>query len=107
MTFKDDILEAAQGQPIAAIVVGEMGWPDYNDKGKPKYKDIVGKLVSWERAAPVLDYEYDSGFGAPDCHAITAWTKDWVLFVSQYDGSTNINRVPRNPCSHLPRMPGG
>jgi hypothetical protein len=105
--FKQDILEIAGDEPIEAIVIGEMGWSNYNEKGKPNWKDIKGKLLPWHDAIPYLDYEYDTGFGAPDCQAINAWTASKVIFVIQYDGATMIESVPRNPIPHIPEMPGG
>ena len=106
--FAQDILNKTNGEMIEGIVIGEMGWVDYNDKGKPEYKKSIGKLLSWEEAIPILDYEYNNGFGAPDCQAITAWTKNRVIFVSEYDGSTTICHIPRNPVAHMPdMMPGG
>lgn len=107
MTFKDNILEVAGKEEIIAIVIGEMGWEDYNDKGKPEYKSVIGKLLTWKEAAPILDYSYNTGYGAPDCQAVIAWTETKVIFVVQYDGSTSIHSVPRNPVSHIPCMPGG
>jgi hypothetical protein len=39
----------------------------------------------------MLDYEYDPDFGTPHCDAIYAWTENEVLFVFDYDGSTQIH----------------
>ena len=80
--FKHDILCEAGAEPIEAIVIGEMGWESYNEEGKPDWSNVMGKAISWDEAAPLLDYEYDTGFGAPECQAITAWTRSCVLFVS-------------------------
>lgn len=55
----------------------------------------------------MLDYAYDGSFGAPECDAIWAWTPTRVLFVSQYDGATRVESVPRNPQDGTPEMPGG
>ena len=103
--FKNDILKVADDQDIEAIVIGNMGWEYYGYEDKPTW--IMDKLLSWKEAEPCLDYEYDDTYGAPDCQAITAWTKDYVLFVSQYDGSTRVERIPRNPIAYRPEMPGG
>jgi hypothetical protein len=105
--FKDDILEVTDDEPIIAIVIGEMGWSNYQEEGKPEWKHIVGKLISWKEAEPFLDYEYDTGYGAPDCQAIYAWTQNWIIFVTQYDGATWVSRIPRNPINCIPGMPGG
>jgi hypothetical protein len=96
--FKDDILAAAKGEPIEAISVGRKrsGWslddtPDHALGDGP---------VSWDMAAPVLDYAYDAGFGGQDCHNIWAWTRTRVLSIHEYDGSTSIISVPRNPAPY-------
>jgi len=107
-TLKDDFVDSANGSPIEAVIVGEMGWPDYgNDERHEPGLSRKGEILSWEEAAPLLDYEYDSGYGAPDCQAVWAWTKDSVLFIVEYDGSTYISSIPRNPEEGIPSMPGG
>jgi hypothetical protein len=106
-TFRNDILLETHGEPIIGIVIGDMGLGDgYKKEGKPKWSHVENKLISWEIAAPLLDYEYDSGYGTPDCQAIVAWTQNWILFVTQYDGSTEVCSIPRNPIDCKPDMPG-
>lgn len=58
---------------------------------------VVGKIITWEQAQPLLDYDYDSGFGTMDCHDIYIWTKDSVFYIHEYDGSTQPVGVPRSP----------
>ncbi len=97
--FKDDILKAAGGEPIDAIVIGDYGW------GSPDRRlAAAGKILTWTEAAPLLDYEYDDGFGGPECHAFVAWTTNRVLYVHEYDGSTSVSCRPRNPTTHMPDM---
>ena len=113
-TFAQDIEEAA-GEPIEYIVIGAFGWGSIDDGDNEVYKQngrnvpkhLRGIVLEWEAARPYLDYEYDTGYGAPECHAITAWTANKVLYVVQYDGSTGIVAIPRNPIDHIPLMPGG
>jgi len=99
----------AGGEAIEAVVIGGMGWSgDYNSEKVPTYnlqpKNVV---LSWAEARPLLDYDFYAGLGAPQCNAITVWTKSWVIAVSQYDGATAPFRIPRNPVPHEPIMPGG
>jgi hypothetical protein len=102
------ILEEADGKPILGVVIGPMGWGDYGHENVPQYdKQQHGKLLSWEQAQPLLRYEFHNGYGAPGCNAIYAWTEDYVIAISQYDGSTSAFRVPRNPIDCMPQMPGG
>lgn len=90
--FKADILTEAGDEPILAIVVGATrSWYDEEPH------NLGTAPVSWELAAPVLDYEYSAGFGSQDCHDIIAWTATKVLSIHEYDGSTSVISVPRNP----------
>ena len=115
-TFSADIAEYAVTQlsePVEYIVIGGMGCDDDDDddEGNEEGKEIPaekkGIAMSWEAAREYLDYRYSSGYGAPECHAIYAWTANHVIFVVQYDGSTTLESVPRNPSNVMPEMPGG
>lgn len=102
------IEEEAMGEPIEAVVIGKMGWGDYGSEDVPRYAEQPrGKVLMWEEARPFLDYNFNAGYGAPSCNAIYAWTASRVIFVRQYDGSTGIESVPRNPVDCAPSMPGG
>lgn len=94
--FKDDILDAAGDEPIEAIVIGYSLIRD---------SEQVGQLLSWEEALPYLDYEYYTDYGSPDCNPITAWTSSKIIFVAEYDGSTSVSFVYRNPTPHMPTYP--
>lgn len=94
MNFAADILEAASGEPIIEISVGP--YRGYSWESKTDH-DLGTGPVSWDRAFPVLNYEYDDGFGSQDCHDIWAWTPTRVLFVREYDGATSIGSAPRYP----------
>ena len=100
-TFAEDIEEVAGDEPIEAVVVGAHGdaWFEKQEK-RSSYQ-----VLTWKEARAQLDYEYDDGFGGADCHAIYAWTQTRVLFVSEYDGSTTIASVPRNPTESKPIFP--
>lgn len=106
MTFAED-LERQAIEPIEKVIIGEMGWNNYGEEGKEIPKSKKGKVLSWEEARPMLDYDYYTGYGAPDCHAVYAYTKSYVIFVSQYDGATGIESIPRKPVKCDPSMPGG
>ncbi len=107
MTFADEIEEAARGEPIEAIVVASVGTSYRPADDRFEQADaLAGQVVSWEKMRPLLAYEYDSGYGSADCHAITAWTASRVIFVGEYDGATGMNWLPRNPVVHCPEMSG-
>jgi hypothetical protein len=107
-TLKDWILSIAGGETIESVVIGEMGWHDYGKEFVPQYDECPkGELLTWEQAEPFLSYDFDSGYGAPGCQAVYVWTATKVMYVVQYDGSTNMNYVPRHPTPGMPDMPGG
>lgn len=113
MRFAEDI-EKAAGEEIQSIVIGAFGWGSWEDDNPYAEEDRhkpasarKGELLSWDEARPLLNYDYDDGYGAPECHAITVWTENLVLWVTQYDGSTYISSIYRNPVEHRPNMPGG
>ncbi len=108
--LKEWILRAANGEPIEAIVIGSMGKRKQTPKNVPWMKQDRSKwnkVLKWEEAAPLIDYDFNSSYGVPGCQAVTAWTKSRVIFVSQYNGSTSIEYAPRHPEDHEPAMPGG
>lgn len=95
-SFKEDILSVTGGESILAIRIN--GSPFYyNTPRKDASQHLDDKLVSWEEAAPFLDYPYDAGYGNQDCHDITAWTETKVIYVHEYDGSTRVCYIDRNP----------
>ncbi len=84
-----------------------MGWGDHGSDAVPKYQvQKRGIVLSWDEAKPLLDYEFRDGFGTPGCNAIYVWTEKRVLYISQYDGATAINSIPRDPIDVMPTMPG-
>lgn len=107
--LKDWLENVAGDEPIEAVVIGEMGWgDDYGSEDIPGYSEHPRYVpLTWEQAAPHLDYEFSSGFGAPSCEAVYAWTPTRVIGISQYDGATSPFTVPRNPVECKPEMPGG
>jgi hypothetical protein len=106
--LKDWILQQADGDPVEAVVLGEMGGGHYGSEVVSGHQEPpIGRVMSFDKAAPFLSYEFYDGFGSVGCHAIYAWTRTKVIFVSQYDGATTIQSVPRNPKDCLPEMAGG
>lgn len=108
--LKQWIEKAAEGELIEAVIIGNMGWADYKLEELPESARDTNnwnKPLLWDVAAPLLDYEFDSGYGAPGCQAIYAYTKTKVIFISQYDGATGYECIPRNPVECVPTMPGG
>lgn len=104
MTFADDIEAAANGEAIDAVVLS--GSPRYEPYGpidaRRKAPVKVGVRLSWQEARPMLDYEYNDDFGTQDCDSIYAWTASRVMYVQEYDGSTTVMWLPRNPVDVVP-----
>jgi hypothetical protein len=108
--LKKELLKQADGEPIEAVVIGFIDgydWGDLRDQRHEISDEMRNRVLSWEEAAPLLDYGSDWGFGSVSCHAIVAWTATKVFFVVQYDGATDVDSVPRHPIDHEPEMPGG
>lgn len=101
-SFKDDLLAIAEG-PIIAVQVPIYGidylhsFPGENQTRNTITNLYKGKTISWELAAPLLDYPYYSGFGPMDCHDIVAWTETQVIYIHEYDGSVSFHYQLRNP----------
>ena len=90
------IESAAAGETIEGVVFSE---------GFKKLPSVpLNKVIPWYEAKVYADYDFNTGFGTAGCHSITAWTTSKVIFVSEYDGSTRINHVPRNPVAHTAKM---
>ncbi|MCA1807336.1 MAG: hypothetical protein LC687_05750 [Actinobacteria bacterium] len=51
----------------------------------------------WADVKSYFDYEYDTGYGSADCHAVYLWTLTRVIFVGEYDGATGIESIPLSP----------
>ncbi len=108
VTIKKWILDLSDGAPIEGVVLGA-----FEDWEMQEYYPYIPfpyparKLLSWEEAIPFISYEFDNDFGREGCFPFFAWTKDKLISVSKYDGSTSPFFIPRNPCDCVPDMPGG
>lgn len=78
-----------------------VGWHD-KDVGKWREPEKEFPVEPWLEAAQKIDYEYDSGFGGADCHAVIAWGEKFIYFIHEYDGATGIRCVPRLPQNYAP-----
>jgi hypothetical protein len=85
---------------IEAVAIGKPYSLDW-DTPTPDY---VGKLLSWEEARPILDYEFDSGYGTASCHPIYVWTPTRIICIHEYDGSTSLRILPRHPTPCIPEF---
>lgn len=100
--LKNDIAEALGYEPIEAIVISRTREESY-DWGE----DAERPVQQWRDVAPILNYNYDSGYGGVDCHRFVAWTATRIAFLGQYDGCTWVETIPRNPQPLVPEGVGG
>ena len=118
--FDELTKELHEGESIEAIVFGAWGWgrvPKQNESWQPAHDepepppvpfDRRGKLLTADEAKPLMvGWSFFGGFGSPRCYAVHVWTNQRVLWVTQYDGSTDLNSMPRHPAAVIPDMPGG
>lgn len=84
-------------EQVESIVIGKYVNYDNNFDGKSIPLDMLQKPIDWDLAKQVLNYNYDTGYGGADCNAIYLYTKSFIVFVSEYDGATSVNCIPRNP----------
>ena len=101
-----------EDEVIEGVVIGEGDRiDDYStsillDSILEKKRKIYDKVIPWVIAKPLLDYEFDSGFGTQDCNTVYIWTNKNVLFINEYDGSTCLSKIPRNPIDCIPKWNG-
>lgn len=88
-----------EGERIEAVVIGVHDRDEnrFTDDPPARYPDMLNRVLTWEEAAPILDEEYDDGYGSAECFPFYAWTNTHIYFVREYDGSTHIGAIPRNP----------
>ena len=105
MTFAEAIEDETNGEPILAVFIaggrtawnGGAYWSKEKDPARTVPPGSLDIALSWSVARPLLNYRYNDGFGSQDCHDIIAWTESRVLLIHEYEGSTSVIWVPRNP----------
>ncbi len=92
--------ETKNGEMIEAIVVGRHD----NEKWDGDAKADEDIILSREDGLKKLDVNYDSGYGGADCFPMLAWSRNRIYFISEYDGATSLNSVPRHPVACTPEF---
>ena len=93
------------GEPIEQIVVG-LPDDDYysdDDSSGAAFSPQEYHLVQDD---PLLHREFNDDYGTVHGAPIVAWTKNFVIFSVQYDGSEWLAHVPRNPVTTAPHFYG-
>lgn len=102
MDVADELDEYARQNDLGIILWAVIGGFGCHSHGSTCYP-----LLPWAEDRRSLDYTCNHGFGTAKIHSFTSWTTTHVIFVVEYDGSTQYYNIPRNPISHTPAMPGG
>ncbi len=104
MTFAKEIEMAAGDEEILSVVIGQN--KDflyvYDDEPHPARwisEEFIGVPLSWDVARPLLNYNYDDGYGGQDCHNVYVYTPTEVIGVHEYDGATWLVGVSLTPQS--------
>lgn len=99
-------IEKEFGEEIEAIVVGQHDDRPtrFEENDAPMADENV--ILTREAGMHKLDEDYDNGFGGADCFPMYAWTKTRVFLMTEYDGSTGMSWVPRNPMNVAPEFNG-
>ena len=100
-----ELMEALlPNEKVEKIVFGSE--PTFFSKGRyPVPEDKAGKAMSLQEAEPYMkDWKFDALH--KNCYATYIWTDQRVFFVSNYDGSMQLEWVPRNPTDIEPDMIG-
>ena len=93
MNAKTELLRLSGGEPIKAILMKRPSlWYDRETHSR-FYKGA--KEVS--SALTILDFEFDDGYGSENGCILYAWTRNYVIIKSTYDGSEAYHAIPRNP----------
>ena len=110
------------GEVVQALVFGAFGWGSLGEEDEeddwmgyhedtlpePIPRELRGKVLTLEQAQPHMQcWSFYGGYGAPMAYATYVWTDRRVIWVTQYDGSTNLDSMPRSPVACIPDMPGG
>lgn len=103
-------------EEVECIIFGPWGWGGYedpnDDTGAPEPRvppSIMGRRLILTEAEPFLKaFSFSGGYGSPDAYATWIYTNKKIMWVTQYDGSTGLSSMPRNPIQgQVPYMPGG
>ena len=100
-----------EGEELQYVIFGKWAWGGSTDNiPQPEVPpSIMGRRLLPQEAEPFLKaFSFSGGYGSPECYATWLYTNLRVMWVTQYDGSTQLDHMPRNPTQGvMPYMPGG
>ena len=111
-TYLEEIDLILDGEDVISIVIGEADWlSEEATTGQVELNNLMTRMDGFikydglpESVRKLLDYHFDDDFGLPDCNPITIWTETRIIFTREYDGSTWLHSLPRNPTDFKPRF---
>lgn len=109
MNAYDDLIEFLNAdETVEGIVFGDWGWGGFGEpENLPLPSDKKGVVMSLAESRPYMEgWSFYGGYGSPECYAVYIWTNQRVIWVTQYDGSTELDCAPRSPIACIPVMPG-
>lgn len=95
-------IENKNSERIIAVVVGKHYNDWFDEDRRPTHQRNT--VLSRDDGLALLDVEYDNGYGGADCFPMYAWTQNWIIVILEYDGSTGIGCIPRNPIDCEPNF---
>ena len=121
MNAYENIVELLEpGEILESVVFGAYGdnaSPGVGERWKLEYGEPDPPPVPFDKRGVVLPIKQAKqymqgwscygGYGLPETYALAAWSNRRIFFIVQYDGSTTLHAIPRNPTSFMPEMPGG
>lgn len=99
------IEDCARPENVEFAVIGEYSGSCRSD-AQPFNDAPIGVVLPWDKARAFLLYEFDAGYGSPDCHPVIAWTATKVITIMEYDGAVSPAWFPRNPTDVKPTFDG-
>jgi hypothetical protein len=52
----------------------------------------------------ILDYKFDDGYGSPDAPPIIAYSRDYIIYIHEYDGAEWPVWLPRFPVANVEKI---
>ena len=107
--------ELEEGEEIEAIVFGY--WGGYESREELYEEKIKDFFIPLDKRKIILNpeeakehmqgWKFDGDFGSEKCYAAYIWTNLSIILVGCYEGSTWLEKVPRNPVECVPELCGG
>lgn len=94
-----------ENENVEAIVFGPWSGYNHDDKFIPKEKQ--GVILTLTEAIPFMNnWNFIQDYGSPNVHTVWIWTNLRTIWVHEYDGSSCLASMPRNPIKDIPEASG-